>query len=236
MKRFLSLCFVLLALLTLSVPAFAEEDSPPDWLVPDFVQPETAEEDPTDPEPVQTLTPETEREGAKNETAPPPALTVPSTVPVDTSPAGEYPAGSYVDPAGNVYSPSGTRLSPEAAEALPVAALPSPASDVLDRADDGGTVAVEAPPVWYVSDLRPADSPVQVPDGLKALVTSIFGEYTPITTTTVITETVGNETRQYLVETVASGSAGVDYEWIAGVVLFAILLFCFMRLLGGVLK
>ena len=64
MKRFLSLCFVLLALLTLSVPAFAEEDSPPDWLVPDFVQPETDEEDPTDPEPVQTLTPETEREGA----------------------------------------------------------------------------------------------------------------------------------------------------------------------------
>ena len=41
---------------------------------------------------------------------------------------------------------------------------------------------------------------------------------------------------QYLVETVASGAAGVDYEWLAGVFLFGILLFCLMKLLGGVLK
>ena len=76
----------------------------------------------------------------------------------------------------------------------------------------------------------------QLLDGLKALISSIFGEYTPITTTSVITETVGNDTRQYLVETVAPGAAGVDYEWLAGVFLFGILLYCLMRLLGGVLK
>ena len=90
--------------------------------------------------------------------------------------------------------------------------------------------------MWYLEDLRPSDAPVEVLDGLKSLVTSIFGEYTPVTTTSIVTETVGNDTCQYLVETVASGAAGVDYEWLAGVFLFGILLFCLMKLLGGVLK
>lgn len=91
-------------------------------------------------------------------------------------------------------------------------------------------------PVWYVEDLRPASPPVEVLTGLKSLVTSIFGEYTPVTTTSIVSQTVGNDTHQYLVETVAPGAAGVDYEWLSGVFLFGILLFCFMKLLGGVLK
>ena len=91
-------------------------------------------------------------------------------------------------------------------------------------------------PVWYVEDLRPTDPAVTVPDGLKALVSSLFGDYTPVTTTSVVTQTVGLDTYQYLVETVAPGAAGVDYEWLSGVLLFALLLFCFMKLLGGVLK
>ena len=92
------------------------------------------------------------------------------------------------------------------------------------------------PPLWYVEDLRPADPPVEILTGLKSMVTSIFGEYTPVMTTSVISETVGNDTHQYLVETVAPGAAGVDYEWVAGVLLFAIMLYCFMKLLGGILK
>ena len=47
---------------------------------------------------------------------------------------------------------------------------------------------------------------------------------------------MGENVNQYLVETVAPGAAGVDYEWLAGVFLFGILLFCLMKLLGGVLK
>lgn len=117
--------------------------------------------------------------------------------------------------------------------------------DNLPAVADPDTLAVIAglvsdiatdPPVWYVEDLRPVDPPAEVLTGLKSLVTSIFGEYTPVTTTSVISETVGNDTYQYLVETVAPGAAGVDYEWVAGVLLFAILLYCFMKLLGGVLK
>lgn len=71
---------------------------------------------------------------------------------------------------------------------------------------------------------------------MKALVVSIFGEYEPVMTTAAVTETVGEETTTTLVDTVASGAAGVDYEWLAGVFLFGILLFCLMRLLGGILK
>ena len=90
-------------------------------------------------------------------------------------------------------------------------------------------------PVYSIAGLRLASDP-SVLSGLKALISSIFGEYTPITTTAVITETVGENVNQYLVETVAPGAAGVDYEWLAGVFLFGILLFCLMKLLGGVLK
>jgi len=164
-----------------------------------------------------------------------------------------YPVGSYVDEAGNVFSPDGELLSPgttPAAEPAPDAALPGDVLDTPDASEAGPVDEASAleviaglvsdiasdPPTWYVTDLRPENPPVEVLDGLKALVTSIFGSYTPVTTTTVVTETAGNDTYQYLVEVVADGAAGVDYEWCAGVFLFGILLFCLMKLLGGVLK
>lgn len=167
----------------------------------------------------------------------------------------KYPLGSYVDTAGVVWSPDGTRLSADPApDIVPSAdsdkSVVLPSETALDpvyvpTAENPDTLAViadmvsdiaEDKPVWYLDDLRPADTPESTLEGLKSLVTSIFGEYTPVTTTTVVTETVGNETLQYLVEIVAPGAAGVDYEWLASVVLFGILLFCLMKLLGGVLK
>ena len=176
-------------------------------------------------------------------------------VPVSSGPVDKYPVGSYVSPAGNVYSPDGELLSPGTTPAY--APVSGPGEDAaflpdglvgqsdLSAAADPDALSVIAglvsdiatdPPVWYVDDLRSSDPPVEVLTGLKSMVTSIFGEYTPVTTTSVISETVGNDTHQYLVETVAPGAAGVDYEWIAGVVLFAIILYCLMKLLGGVLK
>ena len=176
-------------------------------------------------------------------------------IPVSSSPVDKYPVGSYVSPAGNVYSSDGELLSPGTTPAY--APISGPDEDAaflsgeladpnnLSAAADPDALAVIAglvsdiatdPPVWYVDDLRSSDPPAEVLTGLKSMVTSIFGEYTPVTTTSVISETVGNDTHQYLVETVAPGAAGVDYEWIAGVVLFAIMLYCLMKLLGGVLK
>lgn len=173
------------------------------------------------------------------------------SVPLLQAPDDPYPVGSYVDAAGTVWSADGERLSPDTAPASPQDEV-SPAPLAVPADTDGDLVPSEADaltqiaalvsdiaedkPTWYVEDLRPTEAPVEVLDGLKALVTSIFGEYTPIMTTTVVIESVGNETYQYLVETVAPGAAGVDYEWLAGVLLFGILLFCLMKLLGGVVS
>ncbi len=90
--------------------------------------------------------------------------------------------------------------------------------------------------------ITPIDPNPIVPDtpevltGLKALVVSLFGEYTPVTTKTPITQEVEGVPTTIYIETVAEGAAGVDYEWIAGVLTFSILLFSLMKLVGVFLK
>ena len=236
MKRVL---LIFLSLCALSVSALAADgDSPPPrWA---FASDEEWQEAAAQSAATESSEP-IESAGVENGTAPPPY--------VDAHPDEKYPVGSYVDAAGHVWSPSGQLLSPDAVPAVEESPIRSGASDNADFAEApalepdtlsaiAGMVSdiAEDKPVWYVEDLRPEESQAEVLDGLKALISSIFGEYTPITTTSVITETVGNDTRQYLVETVAPGAAGVDYEWLAGVFLFGILLFCLMKLLGGVLS
>lgn len=109
---------------------------------------------------------------------------------------------------------------------------------------------------WQIYDTEPVDDSITPPDdgnvddgngdvtggddgligGLKSLIISIFGEYTPVNTTMAITETVDNTVTTTLVDAVASGAAGVDYEWLAGVFLFGIMLYCLFKLLGGILS
>ena len=201
--------------------------------------------------PVETTpTKPTESAGLKNEIS----ASSPTTS-TDTGVPDKYPVGSRIGPAGNVYSPDGELLSPGAASAYAPASSPgeddallsgqlvdpdgvSPVSDVDTLAVIAGLVSDMAAdePVLMIEDLRPANPPAEVLTGMKALVTSIFGEYTPVTTTSVVTQTVGNDIHQYLVEAVAPGAAGVDYEWLSSVFLFGLLLFCLMKLLGGILK
>lgn len=91
--------------------------------------------------------------------------------------------------------------------------------------------------VYSVVDLRNgSDDEEMVSSGLKSFVRSIFGTYTPIATSQAVTETVDGETITTLIDTVAEGAAGVDYEWIAGVVIFCIVLFSFFRIIGVVFK
>lgn len=158
--------------------------------------------------------------------------------PADSGSDGRIPVGSYVDEAGNVFSPNGELLSPGTTPALNLRPDDSVPGDVLDTENPPADAPAEnSTPVYHVTDLRNTDNPSSTPlAGLKALIVSIFGEYTPVMTTTAITETVGNETTTSLVDTVAPGAAGVDYAWLAGVLLFAVLLFCLLKLLGGVLK
>lgn len=65
---------------------------------------------------------------------------------------------------------------------------------------------------------------------MRTLIEMIFGLYTPVMSD------VFNDAGDYVGSVVASGAAGVDWTYIGGVVLFAIVLWCFFRLLGVVLR
>lgn len=171
-----------------------------------------AAEEQTAPVEAAPITP-IESAGAKNE--------IDSSVPVSPGPAAQYPDRVRVDLAGNIYSLDGRLLSPGTTPAMePDDAVASGSgeddailSGELDNPDgvpvnaDVDTLALIAelvsdiaadPSVSTVEDLRPANPPAEVLTGMKALVISIFGEYTPITTTSVVSRTTGNDTQQYL--------------------------------------
>ena len=57
------------------------------------------------------------------------------------------------------------------------------------------------------------------------LLHQIFGTYTPIT----YIDAAGNEV-------IAAGTAGVDWEYLGGIFLFGICLFCVFKLIGTLLK
>lgn len=91
---------------------------------------------------------------------------------------------------------------------------------------------------YVLNDLRSGvgDGSLLDAQGLKAVIRSIFGEYQPVTTTAVYTETVDGEVITSLVDVVAAGSAGVDWEYVSGVALFSMMLFCMFKLLGGIIS
>ncbi|MPM19000.1 hypothetical protein SDC9_65418 [bioreactor metagenome] len=71
---------------------------------------------------------------------------------------------------------------------------------------------------------------------MKELITSIFGIYEPVMTTqTYVVPGLEGSTLE-TVSVVAPGLAGVDWPYVAGVLLFAIVLYCFLRMVGGALK
>lgn len=63
---------------------------------------------------------------------------------------------------------------------------------------------------------------------MKDLLISLFGDYEPVLT---VADIAGEQ-----VEVVASGFAGVDWPWIMGVFLFAIVLYSFFRIVGCFFK
>lgn len=58
---------------------------------------------------------------------------------------------------------------------------------------------------------------------------SVFGVYTPVMSDVYI------EGQDAIAHVVASGAAGVDWPYIGRVFLFGILLYCFLRVLGGLI-
>lgn len=67
---------------------------------------------------------------------------------------------------------------------------------------------------------------------MKDLIVSLFGSYEPVMT--VESHLVGEALEE--VPVVASGVAGVDWPWVMGVLLFAIVLYSFFRLVGVLLR
>ena len=68
---------------------------------------------------------------------------------------------------------------------------------------------------------------------LAETIRSLFGAYTP-RTQTVTTYYDGQPISTE--EQIVPGLAGLDYEWLAGVGMFALVTFCLFRLLGGIVK
>ncbi len=97
---------------------------------------------------------------------------------------------------------------------------------------------VVLPYTTYTLDEPSAEEPTATPpEGalaqLPALLKELFGEYRPKTRT--VTQVLADGSSVSYQEYVP-GVAGMDIEWLAGVGLFALFLFCVMKLVGGVFK
>lgn len=71
---------------------------------------------------------------------------------------------------------------------------------------------------------------------MKSLIIQLFGSYTPVMSQEIISYTVEDVTYSNVVDVVASGAAGLDWPWIMGVLLFAIVLWSFFRIVGMFFK
>ena len=67
---------------------------------------------------------------------------------------------------------------------------------------------------------------------MKDLIIGIFGAYEPVMSQAVAPSTVDGVTTYDVIDVVASGAAGVDWAWIMGVLLFALVLYSMFRILG----
>ena len=81
-----------------------------------------------------------------------------------------------------------------------------------------------------VSDLN---SDQESRSAFVAALESIFGEYQPKTYSVTTYLPDGSSVTSV---DVVPGAAGLDYAWISGVGLFALFLFCLLKLIGGVVK
>ena len=77
------------------------------------------------------------------------------------------------------------------------------------------------------------DVPQEDPDALSAVVSNLFGTYTPRTQT--VTEYLADGS-SVTYDEVIPGVAGLDWPWLAGVGLFGLSLWSLFLLIGGVLK
>lgn len=150
--------------------------------------------------------------------------------------------------------------TPEPTAPSVVSAVPSPLeipqpfqvevtllSPEVDLADSAPALSASEAPVDVLSDLEPGlvsfDPASVITHDLKTsgdrgegsivtALTAILGEYSPATYQTV----TYMDGATIITTEVVPGVAGLDWPWLAGAGLFALMLFCLFKLLGGLWK
>jgi len=229
LKKILSVFLALLLLLTLTVPTLAEEtegekDAETSGESVSEDTPSAPDLEP-DPEPVPAPEPEPE----------PVPLLEPEPVPEpDPAPAPDLPEAPAEDSAEtsapDIESPSPDLDAP--ADISGPGDLDAPAYDVTEMPT--GDVIIEEHTYTRTVDIAGALDALDLDDlTMRSALTAVFGEYQPKT------QTVSTYYDGQLLDTSTEyvpGVAGMDMEWIAGVIVFIVLLYCLMKFLGGVFK
>lgn len=93
-------------------------------------------------------------------------------------------------------------------------------------------VQLSEPLVSVTYNAAPPSEP-DTSDSLTAALVAVLGEYEPRMKTVSITAVDGTVTEY--TEPV-EGLAGMDFQWIASAVLFTVVLYCLLRIVGGIFK
>lgn len=107
------------------------------------------------------------------------------------------------------------------------------APDSYEELDD---LDVDSFPSYAVMSLNEEDpSPLSDPEdrSMKDVVVMVLGEYSPKTQT--VTQYLSDGSSDSYVE-IVPGVAGMDWEWIGGAALFALVLFSFFKFVGVLLR
>lgn len=243
MKKFLSLLLALLLLLALTVPALAEEteDSEVIETSEESAPDDTPSSSETDPAPVPEPEPEPDPAPAPDPEPEPAPAPVPTPDPVpEPDPAPTPDPLPDVDPDPSPVLPEPPAENQPPVEVPPVdldtpagpGGLDAPTYDVTEAPN--GDIIIEEHSYTRTVDILGLPVSFNLDDlTMRSALTAIFGEYTPKT------QTVSTYYDGQLLDTSTEyvpGLAGMDMEWIAGVIVFTVLLYCFMKLLGGVFK
>lgn len=133
---------------------------------------------------------------------------------------------------GHAFAVEGDTSSPPPDVSASEAPTLSDSSSITVNVEKHDTLSVASVP----SDAPDSSSPAPDnagPPTLAGTIRSLFGPYTP-RTQTITTYYDGQPIATE--EQIIPGLAGLDFEWLSGVAIFALVTFCLFRLLGGVLR
>lgn len=109
----------------------------------------------------------------------------------------------------------------------------APADDTAQTDTGSQVIVVQGEAAAAPQQSITLDPPTLEASGLPAVVRSVFGSYHQRTQTVTMVDADGASTSS--VEPV-NGLAGLDWYWLSGVFLFAVVLWSFFRFLGVVFK